>query len=188
MEKRMVKLSGDQKRLLLIISKFSKPAASKHDEETWIKKIPLMALIIRGIGMNVLKSYDFSPTLVEYIDIMRFANISKEGEDDIADLRKLGLVERLKLATSHYVYVSAYRITNDGLKYVKLIEKPHHDAINRMLKCKKCNGKYNIETREDAPYLFCEKCNNTEKVHIFNLEEVPYATKPLFSEIWLPQE
>jgi hypothetical protein len=188
MEKRRVKLSGDQKRLLLIISKFSNPATSRDDDETWIKKIPLMALIIRGIDMNVLKSYDFSPTLVEYIDTMRFANISKEGEDDIADLRKLGLVERLKLATSHYVYVSAYRITNNGLRYLKSIEKAHHDAVNRMLKCKKCNGQYNIETRSDAPYLFCKKCKKTEKVHIFDLEEVPYATKPRFSEIWLPQE
>lgn len=188
MEKTRVKLSGDQKRLLLIISKFSKPAMSRHEEETWIKKIPLMALIIRGIDINILKSYDFSPTLVEYMDTMRFANMSKEGEDDIADLRKLGLVERLKLATSHYVYVSAYRITNNGLKFVKSIEKPHHDAVNRLLKCKKCNGQYNIETRSDAPYLFCKKCKKTEKVHIFNLEEISYVTKPQFSEIWLPQE
>ena len=187
MKIRTVKLSDDQKRLLLIISKFSKPAKYRYEEETWIKKIPLMALIFRGINMDIFKTYDFSPTLVEYIDTIRFANISKEGEDDIADLRTLELVQRLKLATSHYVYVSAYRVTNKGLQYLSSIEKPHHDAVDRLLKCKKCNGQYNIETRSDAPYLICKECNKAEKVHIFDLEEISYVSKPQFSDIWLPQ-
>ncbi|WP_455391728.1 hypothetical protein [[Eubacterium] cellulosolvens] len=188
MIKTKINLSSDQKRLLLLISRFTKPAKSRHEEEIWIKKIPLMALINRGINMNIFKTYDFSPTLVEYVDTMRYANISKEGEDDVADLRELGMVERLKLATSHYVYVSAYRITPKGLKYVATIEKVHHEAINRLLKCKQCSSQYDIEAREDAPYLICKNCKKAVKVAIFDLEEVSYVSKPRFSDLWLPQE
>ena len=106
-----IELTQDQKRLLILISKFSRPSESREEEETWIKKIPLMALIYFGIEHEILTEYDFAPTLVEYMGTVRFANISKEGEDDIADLRVAGLLKRLKLATSHHVYVSAYRIT-----------------------------------------------------------------------------
>lgn len=181
-------LTNDQSRLLIILSKLTKPAKTRHDEETWLKKIPLMALIHRGIKMNIFKNYDFAPTLVEYMDTTRYANISKEGEDDIADLREMGLLERLKLATSHYIYVSAYRITHKGKKIVTTIERIHHDAVNKLLNCKKCGSGYSIEARDDSTYLICIKCKKEKKVDIFQIEELPYASKPMFSDIWLPLE
>ncbi len=183
-----LKITDDQKRLLIIISKFSKPAKSRDDEETWLKKIPLMSLINRGIHMNIFKTYDFAPMLVDYMGSTRYANISKEGEDDVADLREMGFVERLKLATSHHVYVSAYRITHKGIKFAASLDKKYHSAANDLLKCGKCDGDYKIEAKIDAPYLICKKCNKKEKVEIFNLEEVSYKSSPIFFDIWLPSE
>lgn len=183
-----IKLTNDQKRLLIIISKFSKPAKSRHDEETWLKKIPLMSLINRGIKMNIFKTYDFAPMLVEYMGMTRYANISKEGEDDVADLRELELVERLKLATSHHVYVSAYRITNKGVKYIKSLDNQYHKSVDRLLKCTKCGGSFKIESKEDAPYLICKNCTKNVKVNIFDIEEISYTSSPIFSDIWLPPE
>jgi hypothetical protein len=179
-------LSKDQSKLLILISRFSKPARMRDDEETWIKKIPLMALIDRGISYKIFKSYDTAPTLVEYMGITRFANISKEGEDDVADLREMGLVERLKLATSHHFYVSAYRITPRGQKIIPTLNKKYHKDIDRLLRCRKCGGSVDIETKEDSPYLICKKCNVIDKVNFFDIEEISYASSPLFSDIWLP--
>ena len=181
-------MTQDQMRLLILISKFSNPAKKMDETETWIKKIPLMALIDQGIRKKVFTGYDFAPTLVDYMGGKRFANISKEGEDDVADLRELNYVERLKLATSHHVYVSAYRITPKGVQKVKILDKKHHKAVDLLVLCKKCNGDVDIESREDAPYLICSKCGAEEKVDIFAIDELAYVSSPVFSKIWLPPE
>jgi hypothetical protein len=181
-------LTLDQKKLLIIISQFSKPAKTRDEEETWIKKIPLMALVDRGIKKGIFKDYDFAPTLVDYMGKTRYANISKEGEDDVADLREAGMVERLKLATSHHVYVSAYRITPKGIETAKKMPNELHEVVNEITSCKKCGGEADIEARDDAPYLICLKCKKKEKVDIFDIEEVPYVSRPEFSDIWLPPD
>jgi hypothetical protein len=181
-------LTHDQMRLLILISKFSKPAKTREEEETWIKKIPLMALIDRGIRQNIFTDYDTAPSLVEYMGTTRYANISKEGEDDVADLRELGFVERLKLATSHHVYVSAYRITPGGLARVASLDKKQHEAIEKLIRCKKCNEEVDIEAKDDAPHLICKKCRTKEKIDIFDIEELAYVSSPLFSDIWLPPD
>jgi hypothetical protein len=186
--KKTPKFTSDQARLLIMVSKLTRPAKSRHEEETWIKKIPLMALISRGIQVGIFKGYDFAPILVEYMGTTRFASISKESEDDIADLRKLGYIERLKLATSHYVYVSAYRITNKGLKAVAGMDKKHHDVVGRFLSCKKCAHNLSIQAKEDAPYLVCKHCETEKVIDIFYIEEISYASSPMFADVWLPMD
>jgi len=182
------KVTDDQKRLLILISKFSKPAKTRDEEETWIKKIPLLSLINRGIHLKVFRDYDFAPQLVDYMGSVKYASVSKEGEDDVADLREMGYVERLKLATSHHVYVSAYRTTPKGIEIVSKIDKNHVEAVDKIIKCNKCGETANIVSKEDAPYLICKKCETEEKVHIFDIEEVPYISEPVFSDIWLPPD
>lgn len=181
-------LTDDQKKLLILISKFSKPAKSRDAEETWVKKIPLMAMVYRGVKQNVFRGYDIAPTLVEYMGTVRYANISKEGEDDIADLREIGLVERLKLATSHHYYVSAYRITRQGVAKVAKLDQKYRKIVDKLIKCKKCGGTTDIETLEDSPYLICKQCSEKEKVNIFAIEELSYVSAPEFAEIWLPPD
>lgn len=181
-------MTPDQMRLLAIISKFSRPAKKRNEEEIWIKKIPLLALVDRGIKSKVFKDYDFAPMLVDYMGQKRFANISKEGEDDVADLREMGFVERLKLATSHHVYVSAYRITPKGVRQAEVIGKKHQKAVDKLVHCKKCGGDVDIEAKTDAPYLICKKCGAEEIVNIFEIEELAYVSSPVFSAIWLPPD
>ena len=77
-------LTTDQLRCLILISRFSSAPESKEVEERWIKKIPLMALIGRGVMMNVFVDYDMAPSLIDFQGDTQFANISKEGEDDVA--------------------------------------------------------------------------------------------------------
>ena len=184
----VTEMTPDSKRLLILIDKFSEPARTREDRETWIKKIPLNSLINRGVRMGVFEGYDTAPMIVDYKGTRRFANISKEGEDDVADLREMGLVERLKLATSHHVYVSAYRITPAGKDIAKDIEKEHYAAVAKLMACKKCGGEVDVEARDDAPYLLCKECGAMERVAIFDIDEVPYVSRPNFTEIWLPPD
>jgi hypothetical protein len=181
-------LRSDQRRLLILISRYSRPARSGDDEDMWIKKIPLLVLIHRGIKLNIFKDYDFAPTLVEYLGNSRFANISQEGEDDVARLREAELVERLKLATSHHVYVSAYRVTEKGMATAKRQAVEHQKAVSRLTACGDCGGELDVETRPDAPYLVCLKCKRTHKVDIFDIEKVPYRTSTVFSDIIPPPD
>jgi hypothetical protein len=181
-------LTQDQMRLIILLSRFTSPAETREDEETWIKKIPLGALVNRGIRTKVFTDYDIVPTLVDYMGTSRYANVSKEGEDDVADLREMGMVERLKLATSHHVYVSAYRITRKGKALLPSLDKKHHDMIDWLVKCRKCGNRFDIEAREEAPVLLCRTCNNIEKVPIFQIEELAYVSSPFFSNIWLPPD
>jgi len=184
----VTEMTRDAKRLLILIDRFSEPAHTRDDRETWIKKIPLAALINRGVKTGTFESYDYAPMLVDYKGSTRFANISKEGEDDVVDLREMGLVERLKLATSHHIYVSAYRITNAGKDIVKDMEKEHSAAIDKLLACASCDGEIDIVAHDDAPYLVCGKCGAEERVEIFDIDDVTYISRPNFTSIWLPPD
>ena len=181
-----LELTQDRKRLLYLIAQFSKPSDSRDEDETWIKKIPLMALIYFGIKNGILVDYDYAPTLVDYMGTVRFANISKEGEADIADLRVEGLLKRLKLATSHHIYVSAYRITPNGLEYISSFDSDITNPIDALIKCKTCAQIMSIEARDDSPYMVCKSCKEEIMVDIFNIRELAYVSRPIFSDIWLP--
>ena len=181
-------MTQDQMRLLIMISKFSRPVKTRGEEETWVKRMPLMAMVDRGIQLEVFEEYDTAPTLVEYMGTTRYAAISKEAEDDIADLREMEFVERLKLATSDHVYVAAFRITLKGISRIASIDKKHHEAVQKIISCKKCSAETDVESRGDAPYMVCKKCGTEEKVERFDIEELAYASSPFFSPIWLPPD
>jgi len=182
-------LTDEQKRLLLLISKFSKPADTREEEETWIKRIFLMVLVNRGIRMKLFLEYDFAPMLVEYMGNMRYANISRGGIDDVIDLREQGLVDRLKLATSHHIFISAYKITSKGLTMIADFEKTHQDAVRKLLGCNGCEtGILEMEAREEAPFLVCPECGKDERIPIFDIKKIPYVSTPVFPDIWLPQD
>lgn len=177
----------DELRCLILISRFSDAPESKEVEERWIKKIPLMSLIGRGVMSGVFSDYDMAPSLIDYQGDTQFANMSKEGEDDIKDLRTLGLVERLKLATKHHYYVSAYSVTRAGMDVVNDADPVHHKAIDDLLTCVKCGGKVEVLTRPDNPYLRCRQCDAEEMIPFLDIEEVPYVTSPVFPAIWIPK-
>ena len=181
------RLTDDGLRQLILVSRFSSPASRPDEEERWIKKIPLIALVARGVTAGTFRNYDLAPSIIDYQGDTFFANVSKEGEDDVTDLRRMGYLERLKLATKHHYYVSAYRVTRAGMDVVEAADRGHHRAVDQLLSCRKCGGQVEVLTRPDSPYLLCRECDATEKIPIFEIEEVPYVTSPLFPEIWLPR-
>lgn len=146
-----------------------------------------MALVTRGVMDGTFQDYDLAPSIIDYQGDTFFANVSKEGEDDIADLRRMGYMERLKLATKYHFYVSAYRVTKAGLDVVESADQAHHQSIDELLRCGKCGGQVEVLIKPDNPYLWCKSCGATEKIPLLDIEEVPYVTSPVFPDIWLPK-
>ncbi len=101
-------ISRDAEKLLYLISLYTK---NEGELEKWIKNYAFWALIYHGIVEKVFEKYDYTPVIVMWYGVLRIANISMEAEADIFRLRKEGLINKLRLATSKYRYITAYKIT-----------------------------------------------------------------------------
>lgn len=180
----MVKLTGDQAKLLYLLSLYTKPAASSKEKELWIKDIALKGLIYHLITKQVFTSYEYAPALTQFYGRYVYMNISREGEDDIQDLRELGLIERLKLTTTSYVYIAAYRVTKRGKEVVKTVSSQDKEAVDKALFCPSCSLLLSVEITEKGPKLICSKdkggCGFTQLIGLLEIEDVPYVAKGYF--------
>jgi len=98
-----VSLAPDCQKLLYLIGLYT---SGGGDLERWIKNYALWALVYHGIIEGVFEDYDYTPVIVMWYGALRVANISMEAEADIFRLRKEGLINKLRLATSKYRYIT----------------------------------------------------------------------------------
>ncbi|RLE63088.1 MAG: hypothetical protein DRJ38_08390 [Thermoprotei archaeon] len=124
-----MKLSRDSEKLLYLISLYTR---SEREMEKWIKNYALWALIYHGIVEKVFEDYDYTPVTVIWYGTLRIANISMEAEADIFKLRREGLINKLRLATSKYRYITAYKITEKGEKYLQNIKPEVKAEVDRV--------------------------------------------------------
>ena len=116
MSKEEVELTVAQAELLYLISKLTD---SINCPISWIKETPLQALIFQGIRKGIFNEYDYAPISSTFLGQGRkFVNISKEGEDDLGDLRELGLLETMRLSSSKHNYITGYRPTRESVKAI----------------------------------------------------------------------
>ena len=111
-----MELSEDHTRLLYLIYCFTEETDT--DEETWIRKVPLMVLIYQGIVQGVF-DYDYAPAADILNGKRTYLNLSQEGRDDIDDLREAGLIYCLKLSSKKYQSTIAYRLTPFGKQHLQ---------------------------------------------------------------------
>lgn len=171
-----VELTMEQERLLYLISLYSKPALNMSEEEVWIKDLALKALVYKGT-INQIFNYDYAPSVVMFDGIKRLVNISQEGEDDINDLRELNLINRLKLSTSKYNIIDAYRITKQGLEVLKNVKKENLKAVDKLVKCSKCRKQGEVLVEETNVKFQCKNCGETKNIPLLEIEDVPYVCK-----------
>jgi len=119
----------DAERLLYLLSLYT-----SDDEDRWIKSYALWVLVFHGIVSDVFETYDYAPTVVMWHGAFRVANISMEAERDILRLRNAGLVEKLRLATSKYRYITAYRVSRNGIKYLERVPESVKEPIDRVFR------------------------------------------------------
>ncbi len=176
----MVNLTEDQAKLLYLLSLYTRPAGSRAESEVWIKTTALQALILHLIDRGVFTGYDYAPQTSSYLGLRRYVNVSQEGMDDLADLREAKLVQRLKLSTDRYAYISAYRITSQGLEAVKGVSGEVRSSLEHGVRCERCGDLFRVELESDGPVLVCDKDKVRKHVKLLEIEDVPYACKPAF--------
>ena len=136
-----------------------------------------ISLIIACCAVVVLSVAECGRAVVMFDGIKRLVNISQEGEDDINDLRELNLISRLKLSTSKYNIIDAYRITKLGLDVLKNVKKENRKAVDKLVKCSKCGKQGEVLVEETSVKFQCKNCGETKNISLLGIEDVPYVCK-----------
>ena len=178
-------------KLLYLISKYSSPSNKTHIDEIWMKELPLRVFAFEAICEQIFEDYDYAPMSTEIPGGRRFLNISQEMEDDIADLREMGVLHCLKLSTVTYMLINAYMVTFEGLKMLKNIPPKFKKEIDSQILCLKCKQlletKINPNSKEndDVIYIYCknEACEHYKFSGITEIEDVSYKTTPYIPNI-----
>ena len=122
-------LTTNQKRLLYLVSLHSHPAQSIDDEERWVRDVPLMVLIYEGIVMQVF-DFDYAPAS-KFVNGKRiYFNTSQEGRSDVDFLREEELVNGLKMSSAYFLPVTAYQVSEKGLKLLGKVRKADKEAVH----------------------------------------------------------
>ncbi|MEM2900602.1 MAG: hypothetical protein QXT63_07400 [Thermoplasmata archaeon] len=169
-------LTKAQSRLLYLISLYSKPSKNESENVIWIREMPLRVMMHEGIERKIF-DWDYAPASVMLSDGRKFVNISQEGEDDLNDLRELGLINALKLSTSRYYFITAYCVTEKGLEELKKISIEDKQAIDSLVRCQ-CGGLLKTVEKEGVIKIKCGNCNYEKESNILDVEDVSYISKP----------
>lgn len=165
----------DQNRLMYLISVYSRPSEKEEEKVVWVREMALRALMYEGIVKKVF-SWDYAPASILTAEGRCFMNISQEGEDDINDLRELGLIDALKLSTARHYYITAYCISKKGRTELARISKDDKDVIDELVKCK-CGGVVKAEEKDGQVLLTCDSCNAKQPSGMMEVEDVSYVSK-----------
>lgn len=125
---REVELTDDHQKLLYLLSKYACAAESRNLPEGWIRQSHFYVLIYEGIVADVF-DYDYAPLSAMVGPKRLWMNISQEGKDDIDDLREMGFINGLKLATEDLQPVTAYQVSLAGLKKLPQIPQALRDQV-----------------------------------------------------------
>jgi len=169
-------ITQEMRRVLYLIAEYTK----KGDEygKLIIKELPLKAIIFKGIIDKVL-DYDYAPISQMYIESRRYLNISQEGKDDLNDLRELGFLNKIRLATKKHFYIYSYELTEKGIKYLNVIPEEDKKAMERLIFCP-CGERYEIPVLEIGVFMKCEKDHLFINTGITEIEDVSYESKPIY--------
>jgi len=181
--------TDDMMRLLLVIDAYTREG--HEDNPIWVKELPLMAIIYQGIVKRLFRDYDYSPWSVPMLDGTReWLNISREGKDDLEDLLNLRMLSILRVSTSQYGFVTAYRLTESGQKKINDATESIKQETMALIH-HTCGDLYSIVMNGSEISFRCDPCNFDEEILIGEIEDIPYTTKaylPSFNFGWFGNE
>ena len=131
-------LTPEQKQLLYLLAVITDAEACPN---TWVKETPLQAMILYGIQQGLFSDYDYAPISSPFFGKGRkFVNKSKEGEDDIGDLRELGLIETIRLSSTRHDFITGFRPTQKASKFLQSLSKKDKKKVDALFSCTSCDG------------------------------------------------
>jgi len=113
-------------------------------------------------------------------------NISREGKDDLEDLLNLRMISILRVSTSQYGFVTAYRLTESGQEKINGATESIRQETMALIH-HTCGGLYNVAMNGSDISFRCDPCNFNEEILIGEIEDIPYTTKaylPSFNFGW----
>lgn len=176
-------LTKDQRKLLFLIHTYTHEQLEDKKREYWFKDGPLLAAMYELTVEGVFETYDYAAMSILCLDgYRRFMNITREGVDDLNDLRELGLLEHLKISTTQYGTVTGYRLSDKARKVLTTLPKDEQESVIKHIQCTDCDGDLlQIECENFERYYFhCPSCNYTREIKVFNIEDVSYVSKAKF--------
>jgi hypothetical protein len=183
MDSQDIELTLEQKELLYLLFKLTD---FENCPNNWIKETPLQALIFQGIRKGLFNEYDYAPISTAFLGKGRkFVNISKEGEDDLGDLRELGLLETIRLSSSKHNFITGFRPTPNSTKHLNSFTNEEKSRVDNLFTCSSCK----TESLElfidcDTPEFLmkCNSCEQKETIPLIVPEDVSYSTRPYYLE------
>ncbi|NHJ14604.1 MAG: hypothetical protein EAX95_13070 [Candidatus Thorarchaeota archaeon] len=168
-------LTEEMKHLLVLIDEYTENGPT--DELVWIKELPLMAIVYQGIVENLFPDYDYAPWSVPMLDGSRqLLNISREGKDDLEDLLNLRLLSILRLSTSKFGYLTAFRLTGLGKETVNSLPQSYRTAVSKTVE-DECGVPRPVIIRNRAFFFICPTCKKEVRIDIDDIEDVSYEVK-----------
>ena len=168
-------LTDDLIKLLYIIQAYTE--SEDQENPTWIKELPLMAIIYQGIVKGIFSDYDYAPWSVPMLDGTRqWLNISREGKDDLEDLLNLKYIAILRLSTSHYGFVTAYRLTDAGKDLLNNVKSSLKDEVQSLIH-HDCGSLFDVVVNNSKILFVCKGCKFESEIRIGDIEDIPYSTK-----------
>jgi hypothetical protein len=177
------KITDDHIKLIYLVGLYANTLDKSTDKENWFKDGPLYAAIYELTAEGVFETYDYAPVSILGLDgFHRFMNISVEGKDDLDDLRELGLLNHMKISTSTYGTVTAYRLSETGMKAYMEVPAKMRKSIDKLVHCPRHKSKLMeiVCINFEKYYFRCPTCSYEREIPIFEIEDVSYISKPRF--------
>ncbi len=173
LREKVKELGEDAAKLLYLLYLYTGGSRSR-----WIKDYALWVLIYYGITKGVFEGYDYAPRVIMWHGAFRTANISEEAGRDLLRLRNMGLVKKLRLATSKYRYITAYRVSEKGEALVQGLSEKVKRPVEEVFKP---SGRL-IEIVLDREFKPLVKIYGQAPINVgfLDTEEVPYDSDPVF--------
>jgi len=190
-----VSLTKDQVRLIYLIEQIGQLKGNdfsflneKMFGKLWVKELSILILAYHLTVEGIFETYDYAPTPIQFFGRTSYTvNLTFEGIDDIEDLRELNILEKIRLSTTQYGFVTGYRLTEKGVKILENIPEDVKEEIDKHFYCKHCKKRLDFLCEMGSELIVklkCSSCNKTEiDIEFAIAEDVSYVSRPYFLEI-----
>ena len=133
-----------------------------------------------------LLPYDTAPVLHLWHGDTRYVQLSQEGIEDLIELERRELIQRLELAGIDHDLLSAFRVTGEGRREAAELKKSEREELNPLVHCD-CGGRLLYNTSQTAAWTECPRCSRRKDIPCLDFPAVPYISRAHFCEL-LPLE
>jgi len=129
-----------------------------------------------------LLPYDTAPVLHLWHGDTRYVQLSQEGIEDLVELERRVLIQRLELAGMDHDLLSAFRVTTKGRREALKLDGNERDELTPLVRCD-CGGRLEYKTSRTAAWTVCPKCRRRVEIPCLDFPAVPYVSRARFCEL-----